>query len=52
MLLLGLSCADGLYPWYASWLGDKVPSGYGDHYYLAYEKLSMIMYEGGQPKRA
>mmetsp|Transcript_27522 Transcript_27522/g.74873 ORF Transcript_27522/g.74873 Transcript_27522/m.74873 type:complete len:161 (+) Transcript_27522:207-689(+) len=42
--MLGLNCADGLYPWYASWVGDKVPSGYGDHYYLAYEKLTTLMY--------
>ena len=25
-------------------MGDKVPSAYGDHYYLAYEKLTTLMY--------
>jgi len=44
MLYLGLRCADGLYPWYAKYIGEEVPSSYGDHYYLPYEKLTTMMY--------
>lgn len=47
LLYLGLSSADGLYPWYAYFFGRKVPSDYndtGDRYYLPYPELVMMMY--------
>mmetsp|Transcript_17428 Transcript_17428/g.21179 ORF Transcript_17428/g.21179 Transcript_17428/m.21179 type:complete len:956 (-) Transcript_17428:1356-4223(-) len=48
LLYLGLSSADGLYPWYAVLFGKKVPNDYqndaDDRYYLPYSELIMIMY--------
>ena len=44
LLWLGLTCADGLYPSYAILLGRKVPAAFGDHYYLPYPELIMLMY--------
>jgi len=47
LLYLGLSSADGLYPWYACLFGRKVPSDYdasGDRYYLPYPQLIMMIY--------
>ena len=43
LLYMGLSSADGLYPWYAKFFGVKVDSAFqnaaGDRYYMPYEQV-------------